>query len=388
MDFIPYAKQWIDEDDIAAVVDVLRSDFLTTGPKIEEFENAFAQYTGVRYAVAIANGTAALHAACFAAGIGPGDEVITTPLTFAATANSVLYLGGIPVFADIDPETYNIDPKDIERKITTATKAIIAVHYAGQPCDMDAIKAIAAKHHLTVIEDAAHALGAEYKGRKAGTLGDMAAFSFHPVKHITTGEGGMVTTDNKEFYEVLKKFRSHGITRSADEFLHPGHADDAWYYEQQFLGYNYRMTDIQAALGTSQLKKADMFIERRRYLARHYREELQSIPGLILPESLPGTDPSWHLFILQVDFLDDNRKKEFFAFMQERGIGVNFHYIPVYRHPFYEKLNRDCFCPLSEMFMARAFTIPLYPAMQDAQQERVLQAIKEYMQTKREDYYV
>lgn len=253
---IPYGKQTIDQDDIQAVVDVLKSDFLTTGPKIAEFEQTVADYVGAKYAVAISNGTSALHAACFAAGIGPGDEVITTPLTFAASANCVLYCGGTPVFADVDPKTYNIDPEDIRRKITDRTKAIIAVHLAGQPCDMDAIHSIAHEYGLIVIEDGAHALGSVYKGKKVGSLSDMTTFSFHPVKPITTGEGGMIVTDNEEFYKKMALFRSHGITRD-DSMMTRN--DGPWFYQQFDLGYNYRITDIQCALGCSQMKKLDRF---------------------------------------------------------------------------------------------------------------------------------
>lgn len=260
---IPYGRQTIEEDDIQAVVDVLRSDYLTTGPKIAEFEKMVADYVGAKYAVAISNGTSALHAACYAAGIKPGDEVITTPLTFAASANCVLYCGGTPVFADVDPKTYNIDPEDIRRKITDKTKAIIAVHLAGQPCDMDEIHKIADEHHLIVIEDGAHALGSVYKGKKVGSLSDMTTFSFHPVKPITTGEGGMIVTDNEEFYQKMILFRSHGITR--DEKLMTRN-DGPWFYQQLDLGFNYRITDIQCALGCSQMKKLDRFWQGARKL--------------------------------------------------------------------------------------------------------------------------
>ncbi|MBO5523925.1 MAG: aminotransferase class I/II-fold pyridoxal phosphate-dependent enzyme, partial [Roseburia sp.] len=266
---IPYGRQTIEEDDIQAVIEVLKSDYLTTGPKIAEFEKMVADYVGAKYAVAISNGTAALHAACFAAGIGAGDEVITTPITFAASSNCVLYCGGTPVFADVDPKTYNIDPEDIKRKITARTKAIIAVHLAGQPCDMDAIHAIAEEHNLIVIEDGAHALGSEYKGKKVGALSDMTTFSFHPVKPITTGEGGMIVTDDEQLYEKLVLFRSHGITR--DENLMTRN-EGPWFYQQLELGYNYRMTDIQCALGCSQMKKIDRFLERRRELVKRYEK--------------------------------------------------------------------------------------------------------------------
>ena len=265
--FIPYGRQWIEKDDIDAVVDVLKSDYVTTGPAVEQFEKTVAKYVGAKYAVAIANGTAALHAACYAAGIGPGDEVITTPITFAASANCALYCGATPVFADIEEDTYNIDPKEIEKKITEKTKAIVAVHFTGQPCKMDEIHAIAKKHKLIVIEDAAHALGADYKGKRVGSMSDMTTFSFHPVKHITTGEGGMIVTNSKKLYDKLILFRSHGITRDAKKLEKN---EGGWYYEQQDLGYNYRITDIQCAIGTSQMKKLDKFVERRRAIAKRY----------------------------------------------------------------------------------------------------------------------
>ena len=271
---IPYGRQWIEEDDIQAVIEALKSDFLTTGPRVTQFEKLVAEYTGANYAVAVANGTAALHAACFAAGIGPGDEVITSPITFAASANCVLYCGGIPVFADIDPCTYNIDPNDIRSKITSKTKAIIPVHLAGQPCDMDEIHKIAEQYNLTVIEDGAHALGAEYKGKRIGSLSDMTTFSFHPVKPITTGEGGIITTNDENLYQKLIMFRSHGITR--DPALLQKN-EGSWYYEQQSLGYNYRITDIQCALGISQMKKLDRFIKTRRKLAQRYCNALENL---------------------------------------------------------------------------------------------------------------
>ena len=259
--YIPYGRQSISEEDIQAVVDVLRSDYLTTGPKVAEFENIVANYVGAKYAVAVSNGTAALHIACLAAGIQPGDEVIVSPITFAASANCVLYCGGKPVFADIKPDTYNIDPEDIERKITSKTKAIIAVHYTGQPCEMDEITAIAKKHNLVVIEDGAQVISGEYKGKKIGSISDMTTFSFHPVKPVTTGEGGMVTTNNEELYQRLKLFHTHGITREEPLLTHN---EGPWYYEQLELGYNYRITDIQCALGISQMKRLDQFAAHRK----------------------------------------------------------------------------------------------------------------------------
>jgi UDP-4-amino-4,6-dideoxy-N-acetyl-beta-L-altrosamine transaminase len=368
---IPYGRQTIDEDDIQAVVDVLRSDYLTTGPKIAEFEKAVADYVGAKYAVAIANDTAALHAACYVAGIGEGDEVITTPITFAASSNCVLYCGGTPVFADIDPKTYNIDPEDIRRKITDKTKAIIAVHLAGQPCDMDAIHAIAREHNLIVIEDAAHALGAEYKGKKIGALSDMTTFSFHPVKPITTGEGGMVVTNNEELYRKLVLFRSHGITRKEEEMTR---TEGSWFYQQIDLGYNYRMTDIQCALGCSQMKKLDGFLARRRAIAKRYDEAFADCDNIVTPYQLPDTNSGWHLYIIQVRNCD---RKEVFEKLRENGIGVNVHYIPVYQHPYYRQHGyQDVCCPVAEEVYAHIISLPIYPRLSDAQQDEVIQKIK------------
>lgn len=367
---IPYGRQCIEEDDIQAVVEVLRSDYLTTGPKIREFEQTVAEYVGVKYAAAVSNGTAALHAACFAAGIGPGDEVITSPVTFAASANCVLYCGGTPVFADIRPDTYNIDPEDIIRKITPKTKAVIAVHLAGQPCEMDAIHKIAEKHHLTVIEDGAHALGSEYKGRKIGTLSDMTTFSFHPVKPVTTGEGGMIVTNDRQLYEKLLLFRSHGITRDAS-LLKRNEGD--WYYEQQLLGYNYRITDIQCALGISQMKKLERFLARRRELVRRYNEAFAGCADLVLPYQLADTDSGWHLYIIQI--LNHSRK-EIFEKLRESGIGVNVHYIPVYRHPWYQEHGyENVCCKNAEYLYEHMLSLPLYPGLSDRDQDEVVEKV-------------
>ncbi|MDK2990918.1 MAG: hypothetical protein PWP48_151 [Clostridiales bacterium] len=373
---IPYAAQWIEDDDIQAVADVLKSDYLTTGPKIAEFEQDFAQYVGAKYAVAISSGTAALHAACFAAGIKEGDEVVTTPMTFAASANCILYCGGKPVFADIDPRTYNIDPKEIEKHITEKTRAIIPVHFTGQPCDMDAIKDIAKSHNLIVIEDAAHALGATYKNKMIGTISDMTCFSFHPVKHITTGEGGMVTTNDEALYKRLIQFRNHGITRDRTLLMHD---EGPWYYEQQFLGYNYRMTDIQAALGISQLKKIDRFLSRRREIVATYNKAFANIDEVITPYQTDEARPAWHLYILQLK-LDGLRatRKEIYTALQQKGIGVNVHYIPVYYHPYYKQLGYNKgLCPNAEKLYERIITIPLYPKMSDEDVEYVIDAVKE-----------
>lgn len=368
---IPYGKQTIEQDDIQAVVDVLKSDFLTTGPQIAEFEQTVADYVGAKYAVAISNGTSALHAACFAAGIRPGDEVITTPLTFAASANCVLYCGGTPVFADVDPKTYNIDPEDIRRKITDRTKAIIAVHLAGQPCDMDAIHSIAREHGLIVIEDGAHALGSVYKGKKVGCLSDMTTFSFHPVKPITTGEGGMIVTDNEDFYKKMVLFRSHGITRD-DSMMTRN--DGPWFYQQFDLGYNYRITDIQCALGCSQMKKLDRFLARRKEIVARYNEAFADCDNIITPYQLSDTESGWHLYIVQVKNCD---RRKVFENMREKGIGVNVHYIPVYMHPYYQEHGyENVHCANAEEIYSHIISLPLYPGLTSEQQDYVIDTLK------------
>lgn len=372
---IPYGRQYIDEEDIQAVVDVLKSDYLTTGPAVQNFEKAVADYVGAKYAVAIANGTAALHAACYAAGIGEGDEVITTPITFAASANCVLYCGGKPVFADIKKDTYNIDPEDIRRKITPRTKAIIAVHYTGQPCEMDEIYAIAKEHNLLVIEDAAHALGADYKGKKIGSISDMTTFSFHPVKHITTGEGGMITTNDEKLYQKLLLFRSHGITRN--EALMTKN-EGGWYYQQLDLGYNYRITDLQCALGVSQMKKLDMFVARRRQLVERYNTELSAVDGIICPMQKEGCNSSWHLYVIQTP---EGRRKEIYDKLQAAGIHVNVHYIPVYKHPYYQEHGYEgVHCQNAEELYENIISLPLYYSLEDKMQQYVIDTLKKIME--------
>ncbi|MCY9272915.1 UDP-4-amino-4,6-dideoxy-N-acetyl-beta-L-altrosamine transaminase [Bacillus inaquosorum] len=373
--YLPYGRQWLDEEDIQSVVDVLRGDYLTTGPTIDLFEQKVAEYAGSSYAVAFSSGTAALHAACFAAGISQGDEVITTPITFTASANCILYMGAKPVFADIDPLTYNIDPDSIEKLITPKTKAIIPVDFTGQPVNHDRIQKIAKANNLIVIEDAAHALGASYKGEKIGSISDMTMFSFHPVKHITTGEGGMITTNNKTYYEKLLQFRSHGITRDPKK-LTQDHG--SWYYEMHFLGFNYRMTDIQAALGISQLKKVDDFIETRNHLARIYNEKLKTISHIHLPSQDAASTSSWHLYIinLKLDQLKGNRDDIFNA-MQQENIGVNVHYIPVYLHPYYQRLGYQAgLCPNAENFYKGIITLPLFQSMNEKDADDVIKALK------------
>ena len=374
--FIPYGQQWLEDDDIEAVVETLKSDYLTTGPKIREFEDKLCEVTGAKYAVAIANGTAALHAACFAADIGPGDEVITSPITFAASANCVLYMGAKPVFADIDPVTYNIDPEDIRRKINNRTKAIIPVHFTGQPCNMDEIMQIARKHNLIVIEDGAHALGAEYKGQRIGSIGDMTTLSFHPVKHITTGEGGAITTNSRELYDRLAMFRTHGITRDTGKMTKD---EGPWYYEQQLLGYNYRITDIQAALGVSQLNKLDRFLRLRREYVEIYNKAFEGMEAINIPQQLEGTVSAWHLYIiqLQLDKLKAGRR-EVFDELRSRNIGVNVHYVPVYYHPYYTELGfRKGLCPNAEKLYDAMITLPLYPKMDKDDVDYVISSVRE-----------
>ncbi|MGQ9756419.1 MAG: UDP-4-amino-4,6-dideoxy-N-acetyl-beta-L-altrosamine transaminase [Desulfotomaculales bacterium] len=380
--YLPYAHQLIEEDDIAAVVEVLKGDWLTTGPKIAEFEAAFARYVGAKYAVAVSSGTAALHAACFAAGVSRGDEVITTPLTFVASANCIIFVGAKPVFADVDPQTYNIDPADVERKITPKTTAVIAVHYTGQPCDMDAIHAVAERHNLAVIEDAAHALGATYKGRRIGSLGNLTAFSLHPVKHITTGEGGVVTTDDEELYHWLLLFRNHGIVRDRARMVKD---EGPWYYEVQDVGYNYRMTDFQAALGLSQLGKLERFLARRREIAARYNAAFAGLPEVTVPYQAPWAESAWHLYVLALN-LDRLRagRREIFLALRAENIGVHVHYIPVHTHPYYKWLIDPTVCPLgegspaprAEALYPRLITLPLFPAMTDRDVEDVVYAVK------------
>ena len=371
--FLSYGKQSIDESDIEAVVAVLRSPYLTQGPKSEEFEKSVAEYVGAKYAVAFSNGTAALHGACYAADISEGDEVITTPITFAATSNAVLYCGGTPVFTDIDERTYNIDPNEIKKKISSKTKAIMPVDFTGQPVDLDEIMKIADEHHLVVIEDGAHSLGATYKGKKIGSQAHMTMFSFHPVKPITTGEGGIITTNSEAYYEKLKRFRSHGISKT------PHSIDKGdWYYEMIDLGYNYRMTELQAALGLSQLNKIDVFIERRREIAKMYSEQLTNLPGIKVPKQLNETESGWHLYSIQLDKnVIKKTRKEVFEEMRGLYIGVHVHYIPVYWHPYYQELGyKKGICSTAEYWYEQALTLPIFPGMKDKDVMEVVEALK------------
>ncbi|MCW1713951.1 MULTISPECIES: UDP-4-amino-4,6-dideoxy-N-acetyl-beta-L-altrosamine transaminase [Synergistaceae] len=376
--YLSYGKQFIDNSDIEAVITVLKGDYLTTGPCVNAFEEKIANYVGSRYAVAVSNGTAALHVACFAAGIKEGDEVIVSPITFAASANAVLYCGGIPVFVDVDPLTYNIDPNLIEDKISNKTKAIIPVDFTGQSVDMDKIKEIAEKHGLYVIEDAAHALGSEYKGRKVGSQADMVEFSFHPVKMITTGEGGVVTTNSEELYDRMRIFRTHGITRDK-EMLSDKHGP--WYYEQQSLGYNYRLTDLQSALGTSQMDKINGFIKRRRDVVKIYNEAFKDLKEVVTPYEADYSNSGWHLYVIKLnsDFITCTRK-DIFEALQAENIGVNVHYIPVYFHPYYKKLGyKKGICPNAEVLYDNIITLPLFPLMTDSDVADVINGVNKVL---------
>ena len=341
---IPYGRQSIDEDDIKAVVEVLRSDWLTTGPKVAEFEQAVADYVGAKYAVAVSSGTTALHAAMYALGVGPGDEVIVPPMTFAATANCVVFQGGTPVFSDVDLCVLLLDPAKVEEKITEKTRAIIGVDYAGQPCDWDRLREIADRYKLKLVADGCHALGAEYKGKRVGTLADLTVFSFHPVKHITTGEGGMITTDDPELAGRMRIFRNHGITRDPKCFssltsdLRPLTSDFSWFYEMVDLGWNYRITDFQCTLGISQLQKLPKFLERRRKIAKHYDEAFASVPEIAPLAVNANVLHAYHLYVVKIDFKSLGiDRTALFTSLHEKGIAINVHYIPVHLHPFYKK---------------------------------------------------
>ena len=377
---IGYGHQYIDDADIQAVVDVLKSDYLTCGPKIEEAEKKLCEITGAKHAVLIANGTAALHAAAFAAGVGPGDEVITTPITFAASANCALYMGARPVFADINPETYNIDPDSIEKCITDKTKAVVAVDYTGQAVEYDRIRAICDKHNLIFIEDAAHSLGTKYNGKPVGSLADMTEFSFHPVKTCTAGEGGAVTTNDDELYKKLLLFRTHGITRVQSWM--DKESEGGWYYQQIALGYNYRMTDMQAALLSSQLDKLGLFGKRRKELVKRYDEAFSSMPEITVQKEIPESDTVRHLYVIQLntELLKCGRREVFDA-LQAEGIGVNVHYIPVYSFPYYQKLGYKMgTCPNAERLYDRMISIPLFYSMSDEDQDNVIKAIKKVIE--------
>ena len=376
--FLPYGHQSIEEADIQAVVETLRSDWLTTGPKVAQFEEAFAARVGAKYAVSFSSGTAALHGAAFAAGLQAGDEAITTPMTFAATANCVLYQGATPVFADVSPGTLNLDPEKAAACATPRSKAILPVDYAGHPADLDALSKLAEHNGLVVIEDACHALGAEYGGRRVGSIAHMTVFSFHPVKHIATGEGGMVTTNNPSFAESLRRFRNHGISSEA----HQRQREGQWFYEMVLLGFNYRLTDIACALGIEQLKRLDANLERRRRIAARYAELLGNLGGIALPVARPEVNPAWHLFPIQLELTRlSATRTEIFQALRAENIGVNVHYVPVHRHPYY----RDRFgykggeFPVAEAAYERLLSLPMFHGMTDQDIEDVARALRKVL---------
>lgn len=371
---LPYGRQSIDETDIQSVVQVLRSDWLTTGPKIREFEKAFAKAVGAGEAVAVSSGTAALHTAMHALGIGPGDEVIVPALTFAASANCVVYQGATPIFADVEPDTLLIDARDVAAKITARTRAIVAVDYAGQPCDYDQLHSLARDYDLALVADACHSLGGTYKGDAVGTLADLNVFSLHPVKAMTTGEGGIITTDSFEVAHGMRCFRNHGVT--SDHFQRD--QQGSWYYEMVDLGYNYRLSDVQCALGLSQLSKLSAWVVRRRAIARRYDEAFSNLSGIQPPGVRSEVEAAYHLYVIRLEsaLLSTDRAR-IFAALRAEGIGVNVHYLPVYLHPFYRERfgTRPGLCPQAEAAYETILSLPIFPGMSDDDVEDVVQAL-------------
>lgn len=380
---IYYGRQDISEADIAAVAETLRSPLITCGPRVEACEQKLCAFTGAKYAAMVSSGTAALHLACLAAGIGAGDEVITTPITFAASANCALYCGARPVFADINSATYNIDPASIRAHITPRTRAVVAVDYTGQPVQADEIRAICDEFHLIFIEDAAHSIGSRYKGRNVGTLADLTTFSFHPVKTVTGGEGGAVMTSDRALYEKVMLYRTHGITHDPKEMSHE--PDGVWYYEQIDLGYNYRLTDFQAALIASQLDRIDAFIARRKAIVQRYNEAFSAMPELITPHEIPEADTCHHLYVLQLalDRLTCTRR-QFFDALSAENVQPQVHYIPIYYFPYYQRLGyQRGACPNAEALYEGILSIPLYPRLTDEDVEDVIRAVKKLVEAYR-----
>ncbi len=373
---IYYGRQCIGQDDIDAVADALRSPLITCGPRVEELERKLCQVTGAKYAVVVANGTAALHLAALAAGFGQGDEVIVSSITFAASANCILYSGATPVFADIDPSTYNIDPESVRRLITPRTKGIVAVDFTGQAVEYDALREICKEHGLTMISDAAHSIGTRYKGQPVGSLADMTCFSFHPVKTVTAGEGGAVTTDDEGLYHRILRLRTHGITRRQEEMVHP--TDAMWYNEQVELGFNYRMTDFQAALLISQLNKLDQFSRRRKEIAEKYDKAFSEMPELVLQKEIPESDTTRHLYVIRLnpDKLACDRR-QFFDALYAENVCPQVHYLPVYWHSYYEKLGYGKgLCPQAESYYEWSMSIPLYYSLSDEEVDDTIRAVK------------
>ncbi len=373
---IYYGRQCIEQDDIDAVVETLKSNLITCGPKVAALEEKLCEVTGAKYAVAVSNGTAALHLAAIAAGLQEGDEAIVSPITFAASANCVLYCGAKPVFADINPETYNIDPKSVRQLITPATKAIVAVDFTGQAVELDELRQICEEYNLLLIEDAAHAIGTKYKGQPVGSIADMTCFSFHPVKTITAGEGGAITTNDEQLYRKLMRLRTHGITRNQEEMVHP--TDALWYNEQVELGYNYRMTDFQAALLISQLGKLPKFSARRKEIVERYDEAFAEIPEIIVQKEIAESETTRHLYILRLDLekLTCDRR-QFFDALYAENTCPQVHYLPVYYHSYYEKLGyQKGICPNAEKLYEEIMSIPLYYMLTDEEVEDVIRAVK------------
>ena len=371
-----YGHQYIDEADVKAVTEVLTSDYLTCGPKVTELENRLCELTGAKYAVACSNGTAALHIAAMAAGLQEGDELITTPITFAASANCALYCGAKPVFADINPNTYNIDPKSVQEKITEKTKAVVAVDFTGQAVELEPLLAMCHEKGIVLIEDGAHSIGTKYKGKMVGSIADMTTFSFHPVKTVTGGEGGAVLTNSDELYEKLVLYRTHGITREANFLEREPHGP--WYYEQVDLGYNYRLTDIQCALILSQLDKLELFQARRKEIVERYNQAFMEVPELFVQQEIPESDTTRHLYILRIrpEKLTIDRKG-FFEALGAENICCNVHYIPDNYHPYYEKLGyKKGICPNAEKLYDEILSLPLYYSLTDQDVEDVICAVK------------
>ncbi|MCK4319942.1 UDP-4-amino-4,6-dideoxy-N-acetyl-beta-L-altrosamine transaminase [Candidatus Micrarchaeota archaeon] len=369
--FIPYGKQSVSEEDISAVVEVLKGDWLTTGPKVPEFEKSVCEYTGVKHGVAVNSGTSALDIAVDSLNLPKESEIITTAFTFAATSNCILYNNHKPIFADILPDTYTLDPNDVKKKITDKTKAIICVDYAGHPCELDELKEIADKYNLYLIEDASHALGASYKGKKVGGIADITVFSFYPIKPITTGEGGMAVTNNSEFYERMSILRNHGIDKTPEQRT-------TWKYDMKLLGRNYRITDIQCALGLSQMKRLDRFVESRKKIAKIYFDLLDGLNSVKLPTIREYAKSSWHLF--PILFENNKKRKIMFSLLRENSIGVNVHYIPIYNFSYYRGIDYDNLrLMITEMVSERELSIPIYVGLDDKSINKIADLIKKNM---------
>lgn len=375
---LPYGRQTVGEEDIAAVADVLRSDWLTTGPKVAQFEGALAEAAGTRGAVVVSSGTAALHAAFYALGVGPGDEVVVPAMTFAATANAAVFLGGTPVFADVDPETLLIDPAQVVARITSRTKIVVAVDYAGQPCDYDRLRAVVAEHGLTLVADACHAIGGRYHGRPVGSLATLSTFSFHPVKHVAAGEGGAVTGDDPELLRRVRTFRNHGITTDFRQREERG----SWFYEMVDLGFNYRLSDIQCALGLAQLARLPQSVARRQAIAAQYNAAFAELPAVRPLAVRDGVSHAYHLYVIRLDLdLIRASRRELFQALRAEGIGVNVHYVPVHLHPYYRNRfgTQPGDCPVAEAAYERILSLPMFPGMSDDDVKDVILAVRKVL---------